>query len=234
MRIYVSNQSKVVSNTQVQQMITAMNILLTSLYTDWGLSPIQMFQSFTKPSDPLQNYTIFIFDDTDSPGALGYHFDVSGLAIGKVFAKTILNYGGVVLYRNATTMTVAQCLCHEAFEMIGNPNVNKWMLDNSGTFWAAELCDAVQNNIYVITLPGNIKVGLSDYLLPSWFNTDMRVGPYNKMNTLRAPFTLDRYGYSILIRNNRVTQIYGMSYPESKKNDVEKDVNEIKLKFGLE
>jgi hypothetical protein len=233
MRIYLSNQSTVVSNTQVQQIIAAMNVLLTSLYTDWGLSPIQMFQSFTRVSDPLQNYTIFIFDNTDSPGALGYHFDTSGLAIGKVFAKTILNYGGVVLYRDANTMTVAQCICHEAMEMVGNPNVNKWILDNSGTFWAAELCDAVQNNIYVVTVSG-VKVGLSDYLLPSWFVPNTRVGPFNKMNTLRAPLTIDRYGYSILIRNNRVGQIYGISYPDSKKREVEEDVNEIKEKFGLQ
>jgi hypothetical protein len=232
MIIYVSNQSKVVSEIQFQQMITAMNQFLITLCSDWSITTVQLFKAITTPTKILNN-TIFIFDDSDSPGALGYHFDVDGFAVGKVFAKTILQYGGAVLYKNATTMTVAQCLCHEALEMIGNANINKWYLDNSGVFWAGELCDAVENNLITITIPGSIKVALSDYVLPNWFSPNSTKRPFNKLNTLTGPFKLDRYGYSITIKNNRVVSVYGQSYPDNKKADIESDVTEIKEKFGL-
>lgn len=232
MMIYVSNQSSVVTNLQFQQMITAMNQFLITLCQDWSITTIQLFPVFASPNNIVNN-TIFIFDNTDSPGALGYHFDVGGLAVGKVFAKTILDYGGVVLYKDQLTMTVAQCLCHEALEMIGNANINKWFLDNKGVFWAGELCDAVQNNLIVITLPGNIRVGLSDYVLPKWFSPNSRTKPFNKLNTLNSPFSVDRLGYSITIKNNRVISVYGESYPAIKKVEVEDDIREIKEKFGL-
>jgi hypothetical protein len=177
--------------------------------------------------------TIFILDTTDEAGALGYHFDNSGDAIGKVFAKTIIQYGGVVLYKDNTTMTVAQCLCHELLEMIGNPNINKWFLDNNGIFWAGELCDAVENNLYVINLAGNVKVGLSDYVLPSYFSPNSTQRPFNKMNTLTTPFSVDHYGYAITIQGNDIVAIYGSKFPEEKKVDVVEDIAELKMTSKL-
>jgi len=242
MRIYVCNQSTVVSNSQVQKMILAMNTFLITLCKDWSITTVQMFQSFSTPSKILDN-TIFIFDNSDSPDALGYHFDVEGLAVGYVFAKTIIDYGGDVLYKDATTSTVSQCLCHEALEMIGNANVNKWFLDNKGAFWAGELCDAVESNIITVTLPGNVKVAMSDYVLPNWFSPNSTKRPFNKLNTLTGPFKIDKWGYSIVIKNNRVVAVWGQSFLETnfrgtnssydKKIEVESDINEMKLKFGF-
>lgn len=233
MRIYVSNVSTVVSNSQLQSMISAINPYLLTLCNDWNLQSIQLFQAFTSTRGTIPPYTIFIMDNTDSPGALGYHFESSGVPIGKVFAKTILNYGGAVLYKDNRTMTVAQCLCHEIMEMIGNEQTNKWYMDNDGSLWCGELCDAVENNLYVVTLPNNVKVGLSDYVLPSYFTPDCRRRPFNKMNTLTSPFSLDSGGYSILIRNNRVVEIFGSTVTESKKQEVISDANELRAKFNI-
>jgi hypothetical protein len=224
----VINLSTVVNNDQFTKMIKAINIYLVTLCNDWNLQPAQLVASTSKLTVPN---TIFIFDNTDSQGALGYHFETNGNAIGKVFAKTILNYGGAVLYKDNVTMTVAQCLCHELLEMIGNPFINKWYLDNNGTFWAGELCDAVENNLYTILLPGNIKVGLSDYVLPNYFSADNTTRPFNKMNTLNAPFTVDHNGYAITIQGNNIIAIYGSNYPINKKVNVEKDISEMKVTY---
>lgn len=226
----IINQSSVVSSDQLSKMITAINILLTTLCSDWSLEAMQLVKvsAVTKVSN-----TIYILDNTDSPGALGYHYEVNGNAVAKVFAKTIINYGGVVLYKDKVTMTVAQCLCHELLEMIGNSTINKWYLDNNGTFWAGELSDAVQNNLIVINLPNSVKVGLSDYVLPSYFSPNTIVGPFNKLNTLKAPFTVDKSGYAIIIQGNSIVAIYGSSVTEQKKIDVEKDITEIKLSNKL-
>ena len=228
----VINLSTVVTLDQFTKMIKAINTYLSALTNDWNLQPMQLVASTYNSRNILPN-TIFILDTTDEAGALGYHFENAGNAIGKVFAKTIIQYGGVVLYKDNTTMTVAQCLCHELLEMVGNPTVNKWFLDNNGIFWAGELCDAVENNLYVVTLTGNVKVGLSDYVLPNYFSADTVRGPFNKMNTLSAPFTVDHYGYAITIQGNDIVAIYGSKYPEDKKSDVVKDIAEIKLSSKL-
>jgi len=205
----IFNQSTVVNTTNLQNMVKAINSFLTNVCNDWGLAPTQLVIG-TGRNYP--NNSIFLMDLTDYPGALGYHDETSGRAYAKVFAKTILNYGGAVLYKDNSTFTVAQCVCHELLEMMGNNVVNKWCLDNNGIFWAAELCDPVESNLIVYTLAGNIKVGLSDYVLPNWFSPDSTSRPFNRMNTLSAPLTLDRGGYAIIIDNYEVIDIYGNTH----------------------
>jgi len=239
----IFNQSTVVNSTNLTNMVKAINMLLTSLSTDWGLAATQLVVG---TGNRYPNNTILLQDLTDDPGALGYHYEDNGKVIGKVFAKTIINYGGVVLYRDNYTFTVAQCVSHELFEMIGNQQINKWYLDNYGIFWAGELCDPVESNLVVYTLPGNIKVGLSDYVLPSWFSPDIITRPFNKLNTLTAPFRLSPGGYAIIIDNYTVEAIYGMSntatysigtYSSSyallniKAADRAKEVAELQFKF---
>ena len=230
----IYNQSTVVNSTQLTNIVKAINTFLTTLCNDWQLAQIQLVSGTYNPRFAIPNNTIFIFDDTDSPGALGYHFEDSGNAIGRVFAKTILNYGGVVLYRDNYTMTVAQCICHELLEMIGNNVINKWYLDNNGIFWAGELCDPVESNLIVYNLSGGVKVGLSDYVLPAWFSPDSKRGPYNKINSLRSPFSLDRGGYAIIIDDYNIVAVYGMSqskYSANKLKDIQDSLGEYQSKF---
>jgi hypothetical protein len=233
MKIYLSNKSSVVSNSDYQKIIKSINVYLVGLCKDWELTPIQVFNSIQPLNGNTLPNTIFILDDTDDASALGYHYEEDGNAVGRVFAKTILNYGGVVLYKDPYTMTVAQCVCHEIFELIGNPVINKWFMDNSGILWAGELCDAVQGNIYLSNIPGNGRVGLSDYVLPNYFNADMRRGPFNKMNTLSRPFQIDDYGYAIKLENGDFVPVFGSKCPQSRVGDVNEDVSEMKMKFGF-
>jgi hypothetical protein len=130
--------------------------------------------------------------------------------------------------------------------MIGNNQTNKWYLDNNGIFWAGELCDPVESNLIIYTLPGNIKVGLSDYVLPNWFSADSTARPFNKLNTLNTPFSLSPGGYAIIINNYNVEEIFGLdntknftigtyssTYPllSIKEKDRQNDLNEIKMKI---
>ena len=198
----IYNVSTAINNTNLQNMVKAINNFLITLCTDWNLNPIQLIIGTYNTHVPIPNNTILLMDYTDEDGALGYHYEQNGNAIGKVFAKTILNYGGVILYRDNSTFTVAQCLCHELLEMIGNPQINRWAMDNSGLLWAMELCDAVESNLIVYTLPGNIKVGLSDYILPKWFSPDSTSGPYNKLNTIIIKYAIQIFNMNLLSYNN--------------------------------
>ena len=119
----IFNQSSVVNQQNLQYIVKAINMLLIVVCNDWGLSPTQLIIG---SGTNYPNNTLLLQDYTDSDGALGYHYEDNGKAIGKVFVRTILGYGGVLLYRDQSTFTVAQCVCHELLEMIGNNQTNKW------------------------------------------------------------------------------------------------------------
>ena len=194
------NLSTVINNNNLQAMIKAINNYLITFCNDWNLTPIKLNTGIYNSHVPIPNNSILMMDDNDSgeDGVLGYHYEENGNVISKIFARTILNYGGAILYRDTSTFTVAQCVSHELLESIGNPEINKWALSNDGLLYAVELCDVVESNLIIYSIPGN-KVGLSDYVLPSFFSPDATNGPYNKLNTLSAPFTIDSGGYSIVI-----------------------------------
>ena len=239
----IFNQSSAINQQNLQYIVKAINMLLTAVCNDWGLAPTQLIMG---SGNNYPNNTLLLQDYTDSPGALGYHYEDSGKAIGKVFVRTILGYGGALLYRDQSTFTVAQCICHELLEMIGNNQTNKWYLDNNGIFWAGELCDPVESNLIVYTLPGNVRVGLSDYILPNWFSADSTRRPFNKLNTLSSPFSIAPGGYAIIIDNYEIIEIFGIkedksfltgtfssSYPllSIKEQDRQKDLSELMLKI---
>ena len=127
----IFNQTSAINQQNLQYIVKAINILLTSVCADWGLSPIQLIIG---SGNNYPNNSLFLLDYTDSPGALGYHYEQNGNSYAKIFVRTILGYGGALLYRDSTTFTVAQCICHELLEMIGNSETNKWYLDNNGKF----------------------------------------------------------------------------------------------------
>jgi len=210
--------------------VKAINPYLTTLSSEWNITVSQLLFNIYDAKKGILPNSIVIMNNTDQDGALGYHFESNGSAYGKVFAKTIIDNGGVVLYKDSKTPTIAQCICHEVMEMIGNPTANKWYNDNNMTFWAGELCDPVESNVLLTTV-GTDKVGLSDYVLPNWFNPDATKGPFNKMNTLKKPFTLDSNGYAIIIQNGSFQSIYGsLANEDTKKESVER-LNEYKSKF---
>ncbi len=236
MTINFCNKSTKVNNTQFSQILLALSTYASNVTADWNLSPINIVSVPNASLSSPANNTIFLFDNADQAGALGYHYEYKGLAVGEVFAKTILDYAGptAILYKNTTTPTVSSVMCHEFFEMLGNPIANRWWMDNNGTLWAAELCDPVQNNIYTVTIAGNVKVAMSDYILPLWSVPDATrsMGSFNKMNTLTTPFTI-KNGYGITLQGEYVVIEYGEGFPEEFKPKAEAAKQEIIQKFGL-
>lgn len=236
MTINFCNKSTKISAQQFSQMLLALSIYTSNVTSDWGLSPVNIVSVPNASLSSPANNTIFLFDNTDQAGALGYHYEYKGLAIGEVFAKTILDYAGstAILYKNTTSPTVSSVLCHEVFEMIGNQFANRWWMDNYGTLWAAELCDPVQNNIYTVTIAGGVKVAMSDYILPLWSIPDAThsMGNFNKMNTLTAPFTI-KNGYGITLEGEYLVIKYGDGFPDELKSRAEQDKQELIEKFSL-
>lgn len=193
-------------------MINALNTMLPAFCSTWAPQGKQyLCQAAPTTMRSVNSLYCVFMDNSDSAGALAYHTENSDVPYGKVFVKTILSYGGVILMgKNNTIPTVAQAFAHEIFEMIGNMNVNVWWQLSNGNLVPGEVCDPVQGNIVPIKV-GSVTVGLSDYILPTWADPQATRGPYNYLNTLTKPFQLAKGGYAVLMKGGAVSYVLGES-----------------------
>jgi hypothetical protein len=214
--IAIVNTSTVISDAQGALMVRGLNVILPKYCKDWSL-PMYTATYVGLGKTTQIPIKVFILDSSDVKGALGYHGLIAGVPYGKCFAKTVLSYG-VLFYSNDHTIpTFAQCLAHEVFELLVDPLCNCWWdIGDQHTLFARETCDPVQGNVVVVDIvlaaskkvynmlarktvvipPVIQKIGLSDWVLPSWGNPHGK-GPFNHLNTLQAPFTIDKNGYGI-------------------------------------
>jgi hypothetical protein len=230
MSIAVINLSTVVSDADGQILVSAINQILPQFCKDWNLPLYKVVYVGKGKTTPIV-IKVRILDASYIPGALGYHDFTSNIPAGKCFATTVLESGGAILYSPTGETTVAQVVAHEIFELLIDPQCNGWWdIGDGETLFARETCDPVQGNdiiVQVITSPAKTlvdprtrkiikkpatvqKVGLSDWILPAWSNPQNTVGPFNHLKTLKAPFTLDKGGYVILITNAEQGQTFAM------------------------
>ena len=203
------NSSTLLKDSDMFIMINAINVLLPRFCTSWRL-PQYKCAAAPKTTVPGSTgmYCVFL-DTTDAPGAAAYHTAANGVAISRVFVKTIFTYKGVPL-KGATTSvpTVSQAFCHEIFEMINNPMLNVWWQRPNQSLVPAETVDPVQGNVIPITV-GGVTVYLSDYILPEWSNPQSKRGPYNYLNTLSKPFQVAKGGYVIVLASGKYSYVFG-------------------------
>jgi hypothetical protein len=212
--IAIVNKSTVMTNSDAILIVAGLNTLLPTFCKDWSIPLVTAVYSAgsVKSNTPLQ---CIIMDTSDVENALGYHGETKDVPYGKVFVKTILQSGGVMLYSPVAGIpTVASIISHEVFEMIVDPYVNVWWTGADGmTLYAGEVSDPVQSNV-VKAIVNGVPIGYSDWILPAWANPQSKVGPYNHNNTLTAPMTLDKGGYLIQMKNREYSNIYGSDMSE--------------------
>jgi len=152
---------------------------------------------------------IFLFDDSDVAGALGYH-DVTpmGDPYARVFVRDTLDSGGTVL-TGASSVSVT--LSHELLEMLWDPDCNLYRPAPDGYTYAQEACDAVEADAYEI-MPG---VWVSNFILDDFFNPDA-TGKRDYMGVVTAAFQTRPGGYQIRERDGVTTQVFGENYPQHK------------------
>jgi len=228
----IVNSSTLVTDNEGNLIVKALNVLLPEFCKDWNISPtlttyVPRGKTTTIPRK------IFLFDDADIEGVLGYHDLSSNVPYGKCFAQTVLSEGGVILYSpNHKVPTVAEVVCHEVFELLVNPYCNEWWdIGDSRILYAKEPCDPVQSNALTVSIlvsPATSRynallrktvrtpaiyenVGCSDWILPAWGNPQGK-GPFNHLNTLKAPFTLDKGGYGIQMTVGSADNVFAMVF----------------------
>jgi hypothetical protein len=163
---------------------------------------------------PRSAYRLWLLDDSDAAGALGYHDqDPQGVPYGKVFVQPILDSGGDVLSSaNSVSVTVS----HEALEMFGDAEVGYWAQMPDGRLIALELADPVEGDAYPITI-GTTAVMVSNFVTPEYFDSNPESTRFDYMKRLKGPFEMTPGGYRIIQQGGAVSNEFGAAYPDWKR-----------------
>jgi hypothetical protein len=157
-------------------------------------------------------YPIVIVDDPDQAGVLGYHTkSPCGKVWGRVFVKSIIEGKGLMLNG---PLSVSAILTHEVIEAYCDPDVNIWADRGDGFLIAYEACDPVEDDVYDITTKSGVKVSVSNFVLPAWFDPRAPEGAkLDFMAKLTKPFTTSTGGYFVMRhpKTGETKNIYGSS-----------------------
>lgn len=225
-RIAVLNYSTVLTTADIQKMVAACNLQVSrDVAPAWGKSVIPVTYYTKESAVPVNSAKIFIFNNSDQQGALGYHTISGNQPWGTVFAKTIIDYGCPILFdsRRKNEITVSAVLSHEVIELIVNPFITLWADGPEiaeGSEYAFEACDPVEANMYQITPTGQGTISVSNFVYPEYFNKYANAGTkMDYLGLIKRPFTMTDNGYMI-VRSapNNETAIYGSHYPELLRN----------------
>lgn len=183
------NESTAVTDAQVQTAMAALQIQVSRDFAPaWGIDAQLNFIA-DKTQNPLApgQWQLIILDNSDQAGALGYHdLTDEGLPMGKVFAGTDIQYG------SQWTVTAS----HELLEMLADPDINLTAFiesgPHSGILYAYEVADAVEDDSLGYQINGTL---VSDFVLPSWFETFQTNGPFDYQKQVQSPLQLLSGGY---------------------------------------
>jgi len=185
--VAVVNESTVVPDITLKPIVDALQIQVSRDFAPiWGIDASVVFIPTGAKAHPT-DWQLGIFDTSDQAGALGYH-DVTndGLPLGKVFAKTDLQFGS----------SLSVTMSHELLEMLLDPDVNLSVFvqttDVNGTIYAYEAADACEDDQFGYDING---VLVSDFVYPAWFESFRTTGPFDYQKKISKPFELLTGGY---------------------------------------
>lgn len=186
------------SDAVVQNAVRAINRQINEDFAPyWGMSARLRLEGKTPgeggpnpdhaASDMRGDAVLYLWNETDVPGALGYHENNdAGIPYGFVFTELSRSVG--------ENWTVT--LSHEALELIADPEVNLLVKGphpkdpTRDVFHWYEMCDAVQDETYEID-----GVAVSNFVLPLYFTGgDEPKGRNDFLGTIHGGATLTSFG----------------------------------------
>lgn len=217
MLIAILNKSTRYTNNAnvLNQIAAAVNTqLVQHVCPAWSITPWQCVFYPNETMVPAGAYRLWILDDTDQAQALGYHDqDPNGVPYGRVFVKPIIQSGGTD-FNGANSVSVT--ISHEVCEIVGDPEVNAWRQMNNGKLTCQELCDAVEGDAYPVAVNGT-NIFVSNFLLPAWFDMiPVKGSKFDYLGKLKAPFTMTKGGYMIIMTGGKVSNVFGSKLAEKK------------------
>ena len=188
------NRSTIYSSGAMSDLVAALRKFLDTCFVPiWGTPA-----TLTLATDDVQGaWSLVMLDDADAADALGYHdLTKDGLPISKVFVKTTLAGGEKI----STTA------CHELCEMLVDPAANLWAQNTNGAMWAYEMCDACEEEEFLID-----GIAMSDFVTPAYFEGFRARGSarFDYLNKIVNPFQILHGGYAITSEAGKVNNVFG-------------------------
>ena len=186
--IAVFNHSTALSDDKVMGALPALQTQISRDFAPvYGTDANLVFVSQqTRP--PAGAWWLVVFDNSDQPGALGYHdLTDEGRPLAKVFAGTDIAHG------LSWTVTMS----HELLEMLADPDIDMTVFYQSsasgGRLYAYEVCDAPEADKYGYEIDG---VLVSDFVYPAWFQDSSAAdAQLDHAGHIKAPLELLPGGY---------------------------------------
>lgn len=184
--IAIKNLSTVITQAELAKAMPGFQLQVTRDFASvWGIDA-KLHLLERGAALPGGAWQLNVFDNADEAGALGYHETTAkGLPLGKVFAKTTLDYGGL------WTVTFS----HELLEMLLDPAINLLAIDEQHhRAYAYEACDSVEADELGYQVLG---VQVSDFVKPSFFEPGVAVAHTGRSfcNHVSKAFQLAHGGY---------------------------------------
>jgi hypothetical protein len=195
MIISIINRSKKITDAQTQTVVRAINRQIAEDFAPyWSFSAqlrlegtIGVYVEDKLLSDMRGDAVLYLIDEADESKAFGWHYqNYRDLPYGFVFLDLCKQYG------EDWSVT----LSHESLELLGDPLTNLLVQGPSpkdaklAVFHSFEMCDAVQNESYVVD-----GVRVSNFVLPSYFSVGEQEGKRNDfLGTKTKGKTLASFG----------------------------------------
>lgn len=194
-RLYVVNQSTLVSHDEVKKMVAAVNKQVRDhIAPAWGVDRFVIEYhdgdlASVQAEVPKGDWVFALLDNADQAGVLGWHWqDDADHIYGEYFAEPSLKAGSTAL---GGTYALSATLSHEAAEVLGDPNCNRWRDTGRGFAVAEELSDPVEADGYEID-----GVRVSNFVLPEWFDPVASPGErFDYLGRCQRPFSMTPGGY---------------------------------------
>jgi hypothetical protein len=180
--VEVINKSTVLLDATVQQYCEALQIQVERDFAPlWGVGCTVAFVKQPTSDNP---WTMWVMDNSDVAGALGYHdFSPTGQPVAKVFAKTDQEYG----------LSTSVTMSHELLEMLGDAGCDLSAQASDTEFVEYEACDPVEDDSLGYSING---VQVSDFVTPAYFMPKPPAGArLDFMQHVHTPFTVAPGGY---------------------------------------
>jgi hypothetical protein len=160
----------------------------------WG-TPAKLVKA-TKPLPGAWVLVLLDSADRTHRKALGYHKRlINDLPVAKVFVIPTIEGGE----------KVSVVASHELAEMLVDPAGNLWSANRYHTFYAYEVCDAVEEEVFKID-----GIEMSDFVYPAYYE------PFRKPNSVQfdhlkrvtRPFQVLANGYAKARKNGKVVTMF--------------------------
>ena len=171
----------------------------------WGY-PVDL--DVTRKPKPTDWQLVYFDDVTNKNFGARHELTHRGQPISKIFLKTL-----------GEDDPVSLAASHELFEMVLDPMANLWADKNRNTQYAYEVCDAVEEDSFLVN-----GFPMSNFVYPSWFEPfkHPRGTKFDHKGTLKEPFSMTEGGYVIKRVNGRkVIKQFGS--PEKRRRFAKED-----------